>query len=84
MTDLMEVWISRIWNRQISHSGEDYPKRLSSLLGSEFLAGELMKLSRSYKQGLFQDYTPKFYANRILTRDTGGGYSIVYSFEKRV
>ncbi|WML66792.1 MAG: hypothetical protein METHP_00251 [Methanoregula sp. SKADARSKE-2] len=50
MIDLMEIWISRIWNRRISHSGEDYLKRLSSLLVSEFLDGELMKDLRSYEQ----------------------------------
>lgn len=50
MIDLMAVWISRIWNRRISHSGEDYRKRLSSVLVSEFLDGELMKHSRAYEQ----------------------------------
>jgi hypothetical protein len=50
MIDLMAVWISRIWNRRISHSGEDYLKRLSSVLVSEFLDGELMKNLRSYEQ----------------------------------
>ena len=50
MIDLMAIGISRIWNRRISHSGEDYLMRLFSVLVSEFLDGELMKNSRSYEQ----------------------------------
>ena len=47
--DLTEDLISILLNLRNLHSGEDYPKRLSLVSGSEFLVGELMKRSSYLK-----------------------------------
>lgn len=49
ITDLTEALISIILNLRNLHSGEDYPKRLSLVLVSEFLVGELIKRSSYLK-----------------------------------
>jgi hypothetical protein len=81
-TDHTAVWTSKIWNPLNWPSGEDYHKRLSWALASEFLVGELMKRSRYFKPRSMRN-TFKTVHKRMTIKNTSNSSNVNISYGDR-